>query len=200
MYFATNPSGCRDNIFHCVLPGPNKRIFCDWDIGSFQLQHRLVQRVHGGEPHNVDRLRKCKEQRISGGFDPSPVSLPSEETYSSFPTSQLRFNPTNPSILYASFRRSTNIYSWDLRGDTSIPLQVFQASDLSLDEISNQKLMFDIDYAGKWLGVGDNVRLGFLQNVDISRLKWYFRREVCASSICGTRTTRIHQGDRYRRH
>jgi len=48
------------------------------------------------------------------------------------------------------------VYSWDLRGDTSIPLQVFQTSDLSLGEISNQKLMFDIDYAGRWLGVGDN--------------------------------------------
>jgi len=73
--------------------------------------------------------------------------------------SQLKFNPTNPSILYASFRRSTSIYSWDLRGNTSIPLQVFQASACSPGEVSNQKLMFDIDYAGKWLGVGDHVRL-----------------------------------------
>jgi len=70
--------------------------------------------------------------------------------------SQLKFNPTNPTILYASFRRSALIYSWDLRGDTSTPLQVFQASELGPREISNQKLMFDIDYAGRWLGVGDH--------------------------------------------
>ncbi|KAF9646530.1 WD40 repeat-like protein [Thelephora ganbajun] len=81
--------------------------------------------------------------------------------------SQLKFNPTNPSVLYASFRRNTRIYSWDLRGDTSIPLHVFQANDLDPGEISNQKLMFDIDYAGRWLGVGDHkgdVRLFDLWN------------------------------------
>ena len=98
----------------------------------------------------------------------NPPSLPSihPSTYSLArkpadlsPTSQLKFNPTNPSILYASFRRSTRIYSWDLRGDTSTPLQVFQASDLDPGEISNQKLMFDIDYAGRWLGVGNQVCL-----------------------------------------
>ncbi|KAF9786359.1 WD40-repeat-containing domain protein [Thelephora terrestris] len=81
--------------------------------------------------------------------------------------SQLNFNPSNPSILYASFRRNSKIYSWDLRGDTSTPLRVFQASDFGPGEVSNQKLMFDIDHAGRWLGIGDHrgdVRLFDLWN------------------------------------
>ena len=90
-------------------------------------------------------------------------TLPARTHADPFSTSQLRFHPTNPSILYASFRRSARIYSWDLRGDTSIPLQAFQTSDFGPGELSNQKLTFDIDYAGKWLGVGDNVCPGLLR-------------------------------------
>jgi hypothetical protein len=105
----------------------------------------------------VGRLRRTKEKRIPGD---SHLPSPSVGLIDLFSKSQLKFNPTNPSILYASFRRSPRIYSWDLRGDTSTPFQEFQTSDFPLGEITNQKLMFDIDYTGRWLGVGDHVCIG----------------------------------------
>ncbi|KAG1723770.1 uncharacterized protein EDB91DRAFT_1240045 [Suillus paluster] len=66
--------------------------------------------------------------------------------------SGLKFNPTKPHILYAAFRRHDEIYAWDLRSDTSVPVQVFRTSP---DSRTNQKIEFDIDCAGRWLSVGD---------------------------------------------
>lgn len=61
-----------------------------------------------------------------------------------------------PHLLYASFRRRDEIYSWDLRGNTVTPLQTFRCDDGSRLE-TNQKMYFDIDLGGKLMGVGDQV-------------------------------------------
>ncbi|KAG1760620.1 WD40-repeat-containing domain protein [Suillus occidentalis] len=68
---------------------------------------------------------------------------------------QLKFNPTKPHILYAAFRRHDTIYAWDLRSDTSIPVKVFRTPPDSHKTLTNQKIEFDIDHAGRWLSVGD---------------------------------------------
>ena len=73
------------------------------------------------------------------------------------------FNPARPYLLYASFRRHDYIYTWDLRGDISNPLQRFlrNAKDDSVGRVeaveSNQRLRFDVDIGGNWLGIGDQV-------------------------------------------
>ncbi|TFY71608.1 hypothetical protein EVG20_g1403 [Dentipellis fragilis] len=74
---------------------------------------------------------------------------------------QLAFNPMKPHILYGSFRRRDEIYSWDIRGNTMIPVQIFRRNNGSKRLESNQKLRFDIDICGNWMAVGD-------QNGDIS--------------------------------
>ncbi|KAG2143580.1 WD40-repeat-containing domain protein [Suillus clintonianus] len=68
---------------------------------------------------------------------------------------QLKFNPMKPHILYAAFRRHNAIYAWDLRSDTSVPVKVFRSSFDSHKTLTNQKIEFDVDYAGRWLSVGD---------------------------------------------
>ena len=73
------------------------------------------------------------------------------------------FNPARPYLLYASFRRHDYIYTWDLRGDVSSPLQRFlrNAKDDSVGRVeaveTNQRLRFDVDIGGNWLGIGDQV-------------------------------------------
>ncbi|KAF8623068.1 hypothetical protein AX15_006522 [Amanita polypyramis BW_CC] len=80
---------------------------------------------------------------------------------------QLRFHPLKPHILYASFRsRSSHgkIYAWDLRmadsGISDSPYHVFQSHHEGINgqavrEVNhNQKMIFDIDIAGRWLAVG----------------------------------------------
>ncbi|KAG2052507.1 WD40 repeat-like protein [Suillus hirtellus] len=68
---------------------------------------------------------------------------------------QLKFNPTKPHLLYAAFRRHDAIYAWDLRSDTSVPVKVFKTALGPRKTRTNQKIEFDIDYAGRWLSVGD---------------------------------------------
>jgi telomerase Cajal body protein 1 len=69
---------------------------------------------------------------------------------------QLAFNPVKSHILYASFRRRDEIYSWDLRGNTVTPLQTFRRDNGSRLE-TNQKMKFDIDLGGNLMGAGDQV-------------------------------------------
>lgn len=81
---------------------------------------------------------------------------------------QLRFNPTQPHILYAAFRRCEAIYSWDLRGDVSNPICSFNNQQSSSSLPTNQKIHFDLDSTGHWMGVGNQVILCF---VSITPLK-----------------------------
>lgn len=81
--------------------------------------------------------------------------MPIGGAYSHSGVTQLKFNPTKPHILYAAFRRHDAIYAWDLRSDTSVPVKVFRTSPDSRKTLTNQKIEFDIDYAGRWLSVGD---------------------------------------------
>ncbi|KIP12211.1 hypothetical protein PHLGIDRAFT_371864 [Phlebiopsis gigantea 11061_1 CR5-6] len=68
--------------------------------------------------------------------------------------SQLQFNPYRPYLLYASFRRHSTIYSWDIRGDTTKTVQTFAREFESNG--TNQRLRFDVDITGSWLGAGDH--------------------------------------------
>ncbi|KAJ7171274.1 WD40-repeat-containing domain protein [Mycena filopes] len=85
---------------------------------------------------------------------------------------QLHFNPTRPHILYASFRRQRAIYSWDLRADLSAPVAVYSPTPSALVDApvppgeTNQKRRFDVDSAGRFLGVGDQE--GMINIYDLS--------------------------------
>ncbi|KAF8994657.1 WD40-repeat-containing domain protein [Cyathus striatus] len=65
---------------------------------------------------------------------------------------QLRFNPVQPHILYASFRRNGVIYGWDLRSNVEEPLSVLSCTATPK---TNQKMWFDVDLGGQCLAVGD---------------------------------------------
>lgn len=67
-------------------------------------------------------------------------------------TLQVKFNPLQPHLLYASQRRSDDILCWDVREPFEV-LRRFKRSASS----TNQKLMFDIDPTGRWLASGDDV-------------------------------------------
>ena len=75
---------------------------------------------------------------------------------------QLHFNPMKPHMLYASFRRCGSIYAWDLRGGSTNgePLYkyCFTESGSGGRKMSNQRLRFDVDIGGRWLGIGNQVR------------------------------------------
>ncbi|KAJ7438115.1 WD40-repeat-containing domain protein [Mycena galericulata] len=82
---------------------------------------------------------------------------------------QLHFNPAQPNILYAAFRRKREIYSWDLRADVDTPLKIYSSEPSLLDSPAgdtNQKRRFDIDVAGRFLAVGDQG--GFVSVYDLS--------------------------------
>lgn len=76
----------------------------------------------------------------------------------------MQFNPCKPHILYAAYRGrgSGIIYSWDLRANLESPAEVYcQNSTAALDaserKVNNQKMRFDVDVLGRYLGVGDPV-------------------------------------------
>lgn len=58
-----------------------------------------------------------------------------------------------PHMLYATSRQTDSILGWDIRGDTSIPLQEFERPGLT-----NQRLNFDVDLYGTTMVTGDKVR------------------------------------------
>lgn len=61
-----------------------------------------------------------------------------------------------PHILYAAQRRSNEILCWDVRE----PLEVLR-SFTRKSAGTNQKMLFDIDPAGRWLATGDQVSLSY---------------------------------------
>ncbi|KIM82104.1 hypothetical protein PILCRDRAFT_821004 [Piloderma croceum F 1598] len=78
---------------------------------------------------------------------------------------QLCFNPLKPHMLYASFRRCGSIYAWDLRGGSTDGQPLYKYHFAELDsggrKMTNQRLRFDVDIGGRWLGIGN-------QNGDVS--------------------------------
>lgn len=82
---------------------------------------------------------------------------------------QLQFNPAKPNILYAAYRGRGvgSIYSWDVRSDVHVPLEIFRIPTTGDLLRTNQKIRFDIDPTGRFLSIGDQVnqfsiRLSFL--------------------------------------
>ncbi|KAF8518200.1 WD40-repeat-containing domain protein [Gautieria morchelliformis] len=76
------------------------------------------------------------------------------------PITQVKFNPMQPHIVYATSRQSNTILGWDIRGDTSIPLKKFERPGLT-----NQRLSFDLDMYGSALVTGDQD--GFISCFDL---------------------------------
>ncbi|RDB17540.1 Telomerase Cajal body protein 1 [Hypsizygus marmoreus] len=68
---------------------------------------------------------------------------------------QIHFNPTQPHIMYASYRRHSAIYSWDLRANVDEPVNIYRCNESEFEERTNQKMRFDVDLGGRWLSVGD---------------------------------------------
>ncbi|KAF9074309.1 WD40-repeat-containing domain protein [Rhodocollybia butyracea] len=71
---------------------------------------------------------------------------------------QLQFNPMQPHLLYASFRRDMRIFCWDLRYNVDQPSKIFgpmvSTAQAVFKEPTNQKHRFDIDISGSYLSVG----------------------------------------------
>ncbi|KAL1762101.1 WD40-repeat-containing domain protein [Schizophyllum commune] len=69
---------------------------------------------------------------------------------------QLHFNPMQPHLLYAAYRRHPEILCWDLRSGMTAPLATFvDPAAPAASTLTNQKMRFDIDITGRWLGTGD---------------------------------------------
>jgi len=74
---------------------------------------------------------------------------------------QLQFNPLKPHILYAGYRGNAtgSIYSWDVRSNVDSPFEVLQVPPSPLaNRNTNQRMRFDVDFAGRMLSVGSQVR------------------------------------------
>ncbi|KAI6042310.1 hypothetical protein EDC04DRAFT_2878535 [Pisolithus marmoratus] len=84
---------------------------------------------------------------------------------------QLMFSPTDEHSLYAAFRRSPCVWTWDLR-NASTPVCRFgpvpiggtpESNDWNYDtdvlryDQTNQKIHFDIECGGRWMGRGNQV-------------------------------------------
>ena len=84
------------------------------------------------------------------------------------------FNPFQPHLLYASFRRGDAVWCWDVRGNGARPVQILDPSLPTPGDVTatggteeqparpsipktNQRLKFDVDICGSRLGVGDQV-------------------------------------------
>ncbi|KAL1709660.1 WD40-repeat-containing domain protein [Schizophyllum commune] len=81
---------------------------------------------------------------------------------------QLHFNPMQPHLLYAAYRRRPEILSWDLRSGMTAPLATFvDPSAPGPNTLTNQKMRFDIDITGRWLGTGDQA--GHLLVYDLAK-------------------------------
>ncbi|KAH8118338.1 WD40 repeat-like protein [Phellopilus nigrolimitatus] len=63
---------------------------------------------------------------------------------------QVKFDPARPHLLYASQRRSDEILCWDVREPFEVVRRFARKSHRT-----NQKLLFDVDPAGRWLAAGD---------------------------------------------
>ncbi|KAG0697486.1 WD40-repeat-containing domain protein [Suillus ampliporus] len=107
---------------------------------------------------------------------------------------QLKFNPTKPHVLYATFRRHDEIYAWDLRSDTSVPVKVFRTSPDPRKILTNQKIEFDIDYAGRWLSVGDqNGCISMFDLGDSDELDSEQSSEISLQTMAPTLTFSAHE-------
>ncbi|KAI5900493.1 uncharacterized protein SCHCODRAFT_02608063, partial [Schizophyllum commune H4-8] len=81
---------------------------------------------------------------------------------------QLHFNPMQPHLLYAAYRRRPEILCWDLRSGMTAPLATFvDPTAPNPNTLTNQKMRFDIDITGRWLSTGDQA--GHLLVFDLTK-------------------------------
>ena len=67
---------------------------------------------------------------------------------------QVKFDPYKPHLLYAAQRRSSELLCWDVRE----PHEVLRRFRTPGPRRTNQKSLFDIDPAGRWLCTGEEAR------------------------------------------
>ncbi|ESK93182.1 guanyl nucleotide binding protein [Moniliophthora roreri MCA 2997] len=99
---------------------------------------------------------------------------------------QLQFNPMQPHLLYASYRRRDEIYCWDLRGSVDTPSTTYSPPS-GYQESTNQKRRFDVDIGGRWLAVGS-------QTGDVSLFDLNSTGANDAATISPTQTYKAHEG------
>ncbi|KAF8868077.1 WD40-repeat-containing domain protein, partial [Mucidula mucida] len=68
---------------------------------------------------------------------------------------QLKFNPTSPHLLYASFRRRDGVYAWDLRYLGDGPFLHYKTGNTPSMAMTSQRIYFSLDVTGRWMGIGD---------------------------------------------
>uniref|UniRef100_A0A0W0G1G3 Telomerase Cajal body protein 1 n=1 Tax=Moniliophthora roreri TaxID=221103 RepID=A0A0W0G1G3_MONRR len=98
---------------------------------------------------------------------------------------QLQFNPMQPHLLYASYRRRDEIYCWDLRGSVDTPSTTYSPPS-GYQESTNQKRRFDVDIGGRWLAVGS-------QTGDVSLFDLNSTGANDAATISPTQTYKAHE-------
>ncbi|KAF8888983.1 hypothetical protein CPB85DRAFT_1334130 [Mucidula mucida] len=70
---------------------------------------------------------------------------------------QLKFNPTSPHLLYASFRRKDGVYAWDLRFLGDGPFMHYKTGNTPTTPMTSQRRYFSLDVTGRWMSIGDQV-------------------------------------------
>lgn len=97
---------------------------------------------------------------------------------------QICFDSWRPHILYASFRKDSRIYAWDLRSGlrNDAPYRVYGVSPPSSDHRTNQRIRFDVDAGGKLLATGSRVRRGSFYVM--RRFHVFYRMAPFLFSIC----------------
>ncbi|KAJ3516344.1 hypothetical protein NLJ89_g1193 [Agrocybe chaxingu] len=117
--------------------------------------------LKGKPPHRYPRHRTDESFYAAGSFTPSTSNIMMFSDQKEGPLMFLQFNPTQPHLLYAAYRGSGtgSIYSWDVRSNVDTPLEILQtpAASTNANSRTNQKFRFDIDLAGRMLGVGDQL-------------------------------------------
>lgn len=97
---------------------------------------------------------------------------------------QLKFSPTRPSLLFASFRQRGEIGVWDVRNTTTRygTLQPPEVGRGPTDASTlNQRRWFDIDIGGRWVAAGDE--MGNARVYDISTLSFFDSFTVHSDSV-----------------
>ncbi|KAF8895823.1 WD40-repeat-containing domain protein, partial [Mucidula mucida] len=68
---------------------------------------------------------------------------------------QLKFNPTSPHLLYASFRRKDGVYAWDLRFLGDGPFMHYKTGNTPTTPMTSQRIYFSLDVTGRWMSIRD---------------------------------------------
>ncbi|TCD60083.1 hypothetical protein EIP91_010768 [Steccherinum ochraceum] len=126
-------------------------------ISSLAFASEISSGVYAAGSLNPSPVTSSNVALFSESTGETPLMFVGDERDSGF---GVMFNPVRPYSLFASFRRHSFLYCWDIRGDVSVPVQKLALPPATESDghhgATNQRLRFDIDFGGKLLGVGDH--------------------------------------------